>query len=703
MIEWIKDHFYNDKLSEEMKVFNILHLLCVVCVLFFCIIVNFFFDDKRAMYLSFGVCVLFFLTMIEGNRTGRIRNSLLFMSVVFNIIFMPSIFFLFDRFICVIPIYFLFGLIYTIMLLDIKTGAILVTIEAINYVVLLIYGYKHMHTSIEGIESAELYRRYCGTAVGTIAVGLFIGIAVRYRYVHYKRQAEISEKLDAEAFDAYVAKDMFLINMSHEIRTPMNAIVGNIDLLLEQDVNEQIVDSAYSILNSCNALLAITDEIMDLSKAESGEIGIYATRYDLSELLMEVINMMTVRLSESNIAFYVDINQNIPRHLIGDASKIRQIFVNLLNNSVKYTTEGKIVLRVDYQPVDGDSIELMADVEDTGVGISRSEIGTIFDRKIMDSSRVITENESTSIGLGICKKFIEEMGGDISVHSEYNVGSVFTFKIPQKYTSLDTLAYVADSDKYYCLVYDVDEEHDSNISKILSDLGVRCDVARHEQDFERMMSVNEYTHVFVANDRSEECESFLENRLISSNIISILDINDNTSIKKAKMVINRPVNIINMAVLLNNETNSYVRDVRKGNGFTCENATILVVDDNYTNLNVASAILQKYKPNILTALSGKDCLRILQNNNVDIVFLDYMMPEMNGIDTLEQIRMIPGSRFAALPVIALTANVISGAREMFLEAGFDDFMAKPISVEKMEKIIKKYLPKDMINYNDILG
>ncbi len=135
--------------------------------------------------------------------------------------------------------------------------------------------------------------------------------------------------------------------------------------------------------------------------------------------------------------------------------------------------------------------------------------------------------------------------------------------------------------------------------------------------------------------------------------------------------------------------------MRKG-GFTCPRANILVVDDNYTNLNVARAILEKYGANVTTALSGKDCLRILKDQDMDMIFLDYMMPEMNGIDTLENIRKMPGSKYASMPVIALTANVVSGAREMFLEAGFDDFMAKPISIDKMEKVLRKYLRRELL-------
>ena len=223
-----------------------------------------------------------------------------------------------------------------------------------------------------------------------------------------------------------------------------------------------------------------------------------------------------------------------------------------------------------------------------------------------------------------------------------------------------------------------------------------CDVEKTRNDIERLLNVNSYTHVFTSNERSDECEDVFEKRLLDENIVTFLDIDDNVHISNTQTILTRPIHALNIASLLKNETNSYVREVNRKGGFECPHATLLVVDDNYTNLNVASAILTKYGATVLTALSGKDALRVLSDHEVDMIFLDYMMPEMNGIDTLEHIRKLPGSKFAGMPIIALTANVVSGAREMFLEAGFDDFLAKPISIDKMEKVLRKYLPKDLL-------
>ena len=683
--------------NEDMYIFNIAHIICIIGMVMICCIVSFFFDDPKAIFLTFGTTVLFVLTMAEANRTHKIKRCVIFMSIIFNFIYLPEIFYMFNRNVCVIPIYFLFGLMYSMILIDTKSAIILGLLETVYYALILITADRFIPVRLEDMNKAELTNSYIATLVAVLVVGTCAGATVRFRFMAYKKEQEKAEIMKAEAMDAYVAKDMFLINMSHEIRTPMNAIVGTVDLLLDQEVNEHVSDSIYNILNSCNALLSITDELMDLSKAENGEIELYVSTYDMSDLLMEVINMMTVRLTESNLSFFVDINSRIPRFLYGDSAKLRQLFVNILNNALKFTPSGRIVMRVDHNVIDNDHTEVIVDIEDTGIGIKKEEMGNLFKRSGNEEITEESDNiDGSGLGLAICAQILEEMNGKISVQSEYQKGSTFTFKVPQRFTSMDTIAFIPDAHNYNVLIFEKDEENALHVKKILDEFGVSSDIARTKSDIERLLNVNKYTHVFAANERHEECDTVLDRRLVNENIVTFLNIDDNVHISKATTVLTRPIHTLNIASLLRNEMNSYVREINRKGGFECPHANILVVDDNFTNLNVASAILQKYGANVLTALSGKDGLRILNDNEVDLVFLDYMMPEMNGIDTLEHIRKLPGSRFAAMPVIALTANVVSGAREMFLEAGFDDFLAKPISIDRMEKVLRKYLPKELL-------
>ncbi|MCR5674005.1 MAG: response regulator [Lachnospiraceae bacterium] len=693
MINFLRS-LYSKENNEEMYVFNVIHTICIIGMVCMSVVVSFFFENDNVIYLSFGICVLFMLTMAEANRTRKIKRCVIVMSVIFNIVYMPEMFLYFNRNICVIPLFFLFGLMYTAIMLDAKTALILGGIETVIYCGLLFTSRWTMSSGLEDPTTKDIYISFGAAILSVIIVGICACAAVRFRFMFYRKAQIEAERLKAEALDAYVAKDMFLINMSHEIRTPMNAIVGTVDLLLDRDIPEHISDSVYNILNSCNALLSITDELMDLSRSENGQVELFSSTYDLADLLMEVINMMTVRLTESNLSFFVDINRNIPRFLFGDFSKLRQLFVNLLNNAVKFTPSGKIILRVDYTLKDNESIDLIVDIEDTGIGIRKEDMDRLFKRRARSS-----ENENidgSGLGLAICSEIVSEMNGEISARSEYQSGSVFTFKVPQRFTSLDTVAYVQDNRQYKMLVFEKNMEYANHVRKIFDSFDIECDIAANRQDIERFMNVNRYTHVFISNERYDECAAFLAGRLVEENIVAFTDIDDNLHVDMASVVLTRPIHALNIAALIKNETNSYVREITRKGGFECPNATILVVDDNFTNLNVASAIISKYKATVLTAPSGKDCLRMLKDHEVDMIFLDYMMPEMNGIDTLENIRKMPGSRYTSMPVIALTANVVSGAREMFIENGFDDFLAKPISIDKMEKVLRRYLRKDLI-------
>ncbi|MCR5686707.1 MAG: response regulator [Lachnospiraceae bacterium] len=682
-----------------------IHSICIIGMLIITCIIGLFIEDPKAIYLSFGTCVMFVLTMAEANRTQRFKQCVIFMSLFFNFVYMPEIYRLFNRNISVIPVYFLFGILYSIIMIDAKTAVILGSAETAFFTAFLVFMRNRMTTGLESPMRRDIVISYTAALIAEVAVGVCAGAAVRFRFMFHQKMQEEAEEKKVEAMDAYIAKDMFLINMSHEIRTPMNAIVGTVDLLLDQEVSEHVSDSVYNILNSCNALLSITDELMDLSRSENGSVELFASTYDLSDILNEVINMMTVRLTESNLSFYVDINRNIPRFLYGDSSKIRQLFVNILNNAVKFTRSGKIIMRVDYRFSSSDMIELIVDIEDTGIGIKKENIKDLFSKRSSDPDDEGLSPEGAGMGLSICAEILKEMNGEISVQSEYMSGSVFTFRVPQRFTSMDTVAYLPDPHLYKLLVYEKDSESLAHVRKILEALDVEADYARTKQDMERLINVNRYTHVLVANENSEEYDSIFRNRLIEEDIVVFLNIDDSVRIADATTILTRPIHILNIAALLKNETNTYVREISRKGGFECPRATILVVDDNYTNLNVARAILEKYGATVLTAMSGKDALRVLSDHEADLVFLDYMMPEMNGIDTLENIRKIPGSKYVSMPVVALTANVVSGAREMFLEAGFEDFLAKPISIDKMEKMLRKYLRRDLIvakSHTDLL-
>ncbi len=696
----IKNRYFSDDLSTEVKIYNGMHAIAVVALLLTTILIRIFFPSMRAFLVTTATAAFALFTLYIGGVTHKYEFHAILFSCVLNIIFFPMIYFEYGKLYYCIPVYFIFGLMYNILLLSGNNALLYIAIDLVCYMLLLFAGEVRM--TMEESFATETIVDYIAVFVGICVTSVCCGLAVKFRMYLNSKEEENIERLHAEATSAYVSMDIFLVNMSHEIRTPMNAIIGTIDLLLDQELNDHVKECAYGILNSSNALLSLTDEVMDLSKTGTQEIVINNARFDLGRLLMEIINMTAVRLMDSPVKFFVEIDVTLPRFLFGDGPRLRQVLINILNNAVKYTKEGRVILRVSGEVKDRNDILLKAEVEDTGVGIKSEDIPHLFElyKRIDLTEDGLSAVEGTGLGLSICKEIIEKMDGNISVRSSYHVGSNFGINVPMQIDEKTPIVDLGDPGLYRVLIYVDDDAESVALSRILNELHVYSEVAQDKRVFESSIIANDYSHIFISSALYYGDMRFLERELKGENLVILAGLNESISINKIGYIMTRPIHIINIASVLTRRDSTYAREVVNRGKFTCDDAVILVVDDNLTNLNVASGILRKYKATVFTALSGKECLDIVRKEHIDIVFLDYMMPEMNGIDTLEAIRAMKDRKVAKMPVVALTANVINGAREMFMEAGFDDFISKPIEIEKLERTLKNLLPKKLVNYRN---
>ena len=414
---------------------------------------------------------------------------------------------------------------------------------------------------------------------------LFVIITV-YLFITAEKAKESDElrEAKAEAENANKAKSRFLANMSHEIRTPIHGIMGMNEMVLREAQDEKIRGYAKNIKNASENLLEIINGILDFSKIEVGRIEMEETAYSLRGLLDDVVNMIAPIARKKDLDFQVKVDENLPSELYGDVGKIRQIIVNLLNNAVKYTKTGKVVLTIRGALV-GDNLNLKAKIEDTGIGIKKENIEKLFvdfERIDMDKNWAI---EGTGLGLPIVNKLVQCMNGKVKVTSVYGEGSVFTVTIPQKIID----------------------------RRCIGDF--RVDKEDSENDI--------YSTAFVAPD-----------------------------------------------------------------------AKILVVDDHEMNLVILESLLKESHVQVTTCSSGKECVELMIHNTYDVVFLDHMMPEMNGLETLEVI--IKKNLKRESKIVALTANAIVGVREMYLSKGFDDYLSKPIDIEKLEKLLLRFIPEKKI-------
>ena len=395
-----------------------------------------------------------------------------------------------------------------------------------------------------------------------------------------------------EVVRANEAKSQFLANMSHEIRTPINGILGMDSVLLKECHDENLREYAKNIQSAGQSLLSIINDILDISKIESGKMEILTIRYQLFSVLNDCYNLTKIKLQNKPVSFIMQINEKLPSWLYGDEVRIRQIINNFLSNAVKYTKEGNITFELDFEEKTDEQILLVITVRDTGIGIKEEDLGKLFESFTRIEEKRNRNIEGTGLGLNLTKNLVNLMGGEVFAESTYGKGSCFTAKIPQK---------IADA-------------------KPMGDFGKRYQQYLSTSDDDKLS--------FLAPD-----------------------------------------------------------------------AKILVVDDVTMNLKVVEGLLKATKIQIDTAVSGSECLECVKTTPYQMIFLDHMMPEMDGLETLEHMKNLADNPNAQTPVIMLTANAIVGAKEEYIEAGFTDYLTKPIRETELLEMILKYLPKELVCEN----
>ncbi len=510
---------------------------------------------------------------------------------------------------------------------------------------------------------------------------------------------QIVEIKKKEAVAASQTKADFLASMSHEIRTPMNAIVGMTEMILREDINPAVRENARNIKSAGNALLAIVNDILDFSKIESGKMEIINVRYQLTSVINDIINIITVRMADKDLDLVVNMDPKIPAELVGDEIRIRQVLLNLLNNAVKFTSQGYIMLRVSYQPVSNDMCLLHFDVTDTGSGIREEDKERLFGSFQRLDTRQNRAVEGTGLGLSICKRLMDLMGGTISVESVFGQGSTFSFELHQYIARSKPLASIPDAKKEHVLYFDEKGIYRDSARADLQRLGVSARFAAKLKDLDPASNA-EYSYIFVSKSIFDE--SAHEIRKFSKEhgnpkIVLMFDKNETSSGYKDVLVVRRPVySAVFVSVLTDKPIESLDSDEFQET-FIAPEAKVMVVDDNAVNLKVVKGLLEPYQMHVTTAGSGKECLEILESGErFDIIYMDHMMPEMDGIDTLRLLRKMDGEYFQKVPVVALTANAVSGVREIFFREGFQDYVSKPIELAQLEHSLKTHLPEDVI-------
>jgi len=514
--------------------------------------------------------------------------------------------------------------------------------------------------------------------------------------VQKAKEEAMAAKYEKEKAEASVrAKSDFLAKMSHEIRTPMNAITGMAELAMRENLPGSAREYVLTIKQAGADLLSIINDILDFSKIETGKLEIINRKYSFSSLVNDVISIIRMRAFESNIKFIVKIDSRIPNELIGDQIRLRQVLLNLLSNAFKYTERGSVTFTIAGKIISDETVEFTIGVKDTGRGIHKDNLSKIFDSFIQVDADKNKYIEGTGLGLPISKSLAVAMGGDISVESQYGVGSTFTLKISQGINKPDRLAVVQDYREKHTLVYEADEQYADSVAYALRSLQVPCTLVSSKRQLKEKLDSREYPFIFVASDAYEDVKGIIPSSNAGSQLVLMSRFGE-VVVEESLQILSMPLHSISVANILNGKgaASAYKEDTGSLASFTAHGAAVLIVDDVSTNLHVAKGLLALYEINVDLAKSGAEAIQAIVSKKYDLILMDHMMPGMNGVEATARIRAMGSDNpyFNSLPIVALTANAVVGAKDMFLKNGFNDFLSKPIEMAKLDVILARWIP-----------
>jgi len=496
----------------------------------------------------------------------------------------------------------------------------------------------------------------------------------------------------------------FLANVSHELRTPVNAIIGLTSLCIDKSRHREVEGDLIAVRDSGRKVAEQISDILDYSEIDRKKAVCNNEDYMLSSVLHDIVTDVK-QYKPKKVELIIDVDPAIPAVMNSDVTKIKKILRALISNGLKYTQKGGVYVRITAENHEY-GVNLCIEVTDTGKGMTDYELEKVYDSFYQADSSRTRQGGGLGLGLAIVSGFVSLLGGFMTISSKPDVGTTVVVSIPQKVVDPVSCMSVAAPDKL-CLgaflhfeKYDhpaVRDYYNSMVLNIVKGLGVQMHRVNNASNLKLLHESVHLTHLFIAeeeyNDNVDLIESLAKDMVVAVVANEGIVLPKNTRVK----ILEKPFYCFPVVSILNSSVGSKEESVKK---LRCEGVRALVVDDESMNLVVAKSIFGRYGMKVFTAASGQESIDICREKVFDIIFMDHMMSGMDGVEAMKRIRTDVAGLNGSIPVVALTANAMSSAKQMFLSEGFDGFVSKPIEIDELERVLKQVLPKSALAYVD---
>lgn len=525
-------------------------------------------------------------------------------------------------------------------------------------------------------------------------------------------QRQVKERKTAEDMIARLEEinqrtEDFLANMSHELRTPINAVTGISSVMLKNEEDPEKKKDIFTIQMAGQRLFGQIEDILDYTEIDNEKIIVSEEAYIISSIVNDVISENQLQEREYTLELIFDLDAAMPAVLLGDGKKIKKILRHLVNNAVKFTKKGGVYVRIHALRKEYGA-NLCITVSDTGEGISEEELEKITEGFYQADGGRSRRAGGLGLGLPIVAGMVSYMEGFMQIKSEEGRGTVVSVSIPQKIADKNPMITLKKRERL-CLAcflkpekYEIPEVRDyynETISHMIEGMDVSIHRVFNRDELKALTEVYQITHLFIGAEEYEESSTLFEKLADRMTVIVAADKHFALPAGTKAKLLKKPFYCLPIANMLNAEAAQDEFSFAEKR-MLCPNVRVLVVDDEPMNLMVAEGIFKEYEMQVETVHGGMEALEICEKEDFDLIFLDHMMPEMDGVETLKRLRRLFAHHERTATIIAFTANAVSGAREMFFEEGFDEFVSKPIEMVELERVLKNVLPKSAVQYVD---